>query len=91
MAKTRYDFGGTVEQTTIGAGLWTRREFEHRADDVPIVLTEHTRTHMNIITYKLYGDDSLGWLVMQYNNIIDPVEELVPGRTIVMPHPSRIV
>jgi hypothetical protein len=42
------------------------------------------------VTYKLYGKDNLLWLLLQYNNIIDPVEELFPGKVIVLPHPTRI-
>ena len=91
MAKNRYTFGGTVSMNDIGVGPWERRVFEHRADDITITLTEQTCTHLNIITYQLYGDDTLGWLVLQYNNIIDPVDELNPGLVIAMPHPSRII
>lgn len=90
MAKTRYTFGGKTDTNSIGTGIWTRQQFERRSDDVFIELTEHTCTHLNIITYQLYGDDSLGWLVLQYNNVIDPVAELVPGLVLAMPHPSRI-
>ena len=90
MARTRYDFGGTTVSNAIGTGTWTRKVFPRRSDDIMIMLTAHTCTHLNLITYQLYKDDSLGWLVLQYNNIIDPVEELNPGMVIAMPHPSRI-
>lgn len=90
MAKIRYEFGGTTDTNAVGTGMWTRKVFDRRSDDIMVTLTDHNRTHLNLITYQLYGDDSLGWLVLQYNNIIDPVEELVPGLVIAMPHPSRI-
>lgn len=90
MAKTRYEFGGTTDTNAVGTGVWTRKIFPRRADDIVIKLTEQTCTRLNLITYQLYGDDSLGWLVLQYNNIIDPVAELVPGMIIVMPTPERI-
>ena len=90
MAKTRYEFGGSTTQNAVGTGTWTRKTFAHQSDDVVIKLTAQTCTHLNIITYQLYGDDSLGWLVLQYNNIIDPVAELYPGMVLTMPHPSRI-
>lgn len=91
MAKTRYNFGGTTIDNAVGTGIWTRKAFPRLSNDVFVTLTPQTCTHLNLITYKLYGDDTLGWLVLQYNDIIDPVEELVPGITIAMPHPSRIV
>lgn len=90
MAKTRYDFGGSTTTNAVGTGLWTRKVFAHQADDITVVLTDQTYRKLNIITYQLYGDDSLGWLVLQYNNVIDPVVEIYPGRVITMPNPSRI-
>lgn len=90
MAKSRYTFGGTTTSNAVGTGVWTRKQFDRRSDDITIKLTDQTRTRLNIITYQLYGDDSLGWLVLQYNNIIDPVAELYAGKVLVMPHPSRI-
>ncbi len=89
--KTRFNFGGTVEQNAIGVGFWTRRDFQQRDDDLRVQLNEQTATRLNIITKKLYGKDNLVWLLLQYNNILDPAEELVPGKIIRMPHPSRIV
>jgi hypothetical protein len=88
--KTRYGFGGTTETNSVGTGVWTRRTIARRNDDVMITLTQQTCTHLHLITYQLYKDDTLGWLVLQYNNIIDPIAELVPGLIIAMPHPSRI-
>lgn len=90
MARTRYSFGGSTTTTSVGTGVWTRRDMPRQSDDIFVTLTDRTRTHLNIITYKLYGDDSLGWLVLQYNNIIDPVAEMYAGKIIAMPHPNRI-
>lgn len=42
------------------------------------------------IAYAYYKDVRLGWLIMQYNNIIDPLEELTTNTTITVPHPDRV-
>jgi hypothetical protein len=83
--------GGSVELNSVGLGFWTRKPLQRRSDDLFEVLTEQTYRRLNIITKKVYGKDSLAWLVLQYNNIIDPIEELKPGVVVALPHPSRII
>jgi hypothetical protein len=88
--KTRYGFGGVVDTNTVGVGFWTRKILPFRSDDVYIKMSAVEALKPSQVTYKLYGKDNLLWLLLQYNNIIDPVEELFPGKVIVLPHPTRI-
>lgn len=88
--KTRYSIGGTTEMNSVGVGFWSRSTLPQRDDDSFVVLTEHTAKHLNIVSQQFFGRDTLAWLIMQYNNIIDPVEELYPGRVLAIPNPSRI-
>jgi len=88
--KTRYEFGGTVEANAVGVGFWTRDTMPRRDDDIYITLNERTVLRPNLITYELYGRDNLVWLLLQYNNILDPVAELVPGKVVALPNPSRV-
>lgn len=89
--KTRFNFGGDVEQNAVGLGFWTRAELSRRSDDIYLTLTEQTAKNPGLVTKKLYGRENLTWLLFQYNNIIDPIRELVAGKTIVLPHPVRIL
>ena len=88
-ARTRYTTGGTVETNSVGIGFWTRATFPKAADDIEVELTEQTASRLNILTKQLYGRDNLVWLVWQYNNILDPVAEIYPGRIIKLPNPAR--
>lgn len=89
--RKRFGFGGTVESNSVGQGFWTRKTFDRRSDDIYITLTDLTARHPNLITKKLYGKDNLVWLLLQYNNIIDPVDELISGKQVVLPHPTRVL
>lgn len=88
--KTRYAIGGSTETNSVGTGFWTRSTLPRREDDSFVVLTEHTAKRLNIISHQFFGRDTLSWLILQYNDIIDPVEELYPGRVLSIPNPSRI-
>lgn len=44
----------------------------------------------DLIAYDYYGKNNLGWLVLQYNNIVDINEELVVGATILLPAKERV-
>lgn len=88
--KSRYTFGGSVETNEVGVGFWVRKTIPKRGDDVTIQMSPEEALRPSSITYKLYGKDNLLWLLLQYNNIIDPVEELFPGRYLILPHPSRL-
>lgn len=88
--RTRYEFGGTVENNAVGVGFWTRDTLPRRSDDIYVILDERTALRPNLITHRVYGRDNLVWLLLQYNNILDPVAELVPGKQLALPHPTRI-
>jgi hypothetical protein len=88
--KTRYAVGGTTEYNSVGTGFWTRETLPRRADDSFVVLTEQTAKRLGIVSHQFFGRDTLAWLILQYNNIIEPVEELYPGRVLAIPNPSRI-
>ena len=44
----------------------------------------------DLIAFDYYGRNDLGWLVLQYNNIVDVNEELVAGTVIRLPDKSRV-
>ena len=39
----------------------------------------------DLISYSAYGNVDLWWLIMEHNNIIDPIDELYAGRIIEIP------
>jgi len=44
----------------------------------------------DLIAFDFYGKNDLGWLVLQYNNIIDVNEELAAGEVIFLPAKDRV-
>jgi len=44
----------------------------------------------DLIAFDYYGRNDLGWLVLQYNNIVDINEELTVGKTIRLPAKRRV-
>lgn len=44
-----------------------------------------------LLATAIYGYPSLGLFICQYNNIIDPVNEFIPGKQIRLPTKERIM
>lgn len=58
--------------------------------DVNVIISKRAEARPDIIAYQIYGDAKLAWLVMQYNDIVDPEEEMLRGKQLVLPLPSRV-
>jgi len=39
----------------------------------------------DLLAYKIYGDSELWWAICAANNIVDPLEQLVAGKQIIVP------
>lgn len=39
----------------------------------------------DLLAWKAYGDESLWWIIADANGVDDPLQELVPGTTLVIP------
>ncbi len=89
--KTRYTHGGTTESNEVGLGFWSRETMKHQDDDIIVTVTEQTARRPNLICHRVYQRDGLVWLLLQYNNIIDPITELVPGIKLRLPNPIRVL
>lgn len=48
-------------------------------------ITSNLAGKPSLISNELYGQTSLGWLIMMFNDIMDPYEELYAGRRIKVP------
>lgn len=88
---SRYSQGGVTYTFPKRVGWWEREIFALRDDDVNITITNRQAGRPDLIAYDMYQDSSLMWLVMQYNNIVDPVEELAEGLSIRVPARQRVL
>ena len=45
---------------------------------------------LDLISLKFYGTSTYDWFIAQYNNIEDPIKDIVAGKKIVIPHRSKL-
>ena len=48
-------------------------------------VTSFTESRLDLISRRFYNTVHLGWLIAEYNDILDPFNELYKGRTIQIP------
>lgn len=71
-------------------GWWERRDLGTDPNDVEFTITAAYSTKPDLIAYDFYGNTNYSWIVLQYNNIVDPNTELTAGSVIRLPSPSYV-
>ena len=85
----RYACGGTTEVSSRFVEWWERVEFSYDTSDTLYVLEEKYVGRPDLLAYSFYGDTRMKWMIMQYNDILDP-DELVAGKMLLMPTPEKV-
>lgn len=88
---SRYVQGGNSYISGQKLGWWDKREFDKDQSDVEITLDNEFHQRPDKLAAKAYGKQSYMWFILQYNNILDPMEEFVQGATIRLPLPNRVL
>lgn len=88
--KSRYVQGGTTEELEKSLGWWERKIIPRRDDDIAYVIPVDKVGRPDLISYEIYGTPDLMWLILQYNNILDPTLEMDAGVELFLPTPSRV-
>jgi len=83
--------GGTTDIHNKRLGWWEKRTLNKQDDDIFITIREQENARPDMISNRLYGKPIYAWLVLQYNNIVDPEVELTTGKIIRMPTRSRLI
>jgi len=83
--------GGLTDTFTNRLGWWERRPLRRSDDDFNIIILGHEAARPDLISHRVYGKALYAWLVLQYNNIVDPEVELASGMRIVLPTKSRLI
>jgi hypothetical protein len=84
--------GGIVEEEGDFLKFWERRNFIRNSDtDFVLTVTRQYEGRPDLIAFDVYDRASLGWLVLQYNNIVDPTTELVAGTQLTLPDRGRVI
>lgn len=87
----RYKSGGDTTAFPKKLGWWERdlSFMQREIDDISYEITIREVGRPDLIGYDVYKRQDLDWLVLQYNNIVDPLEELYIGKIIVLPSVRR--
>lgn len=87
---SRYTQGGATERFDNRLGWWERDKFSKREDDIQWIIRPDQDRRPDKIANEVYQQPNLHWVVLQYNNIVDPETELRPGTQLLLPHPRRL-
>jgi len=88
---SRYVQGGTTDVYNKRLGWWERRNISTAHDDIIVTINVEEVGRPDLIAHRLYQKAELGWLVLLFNNIVDPIVELAANTQIKMPSQSRVL
>lgn len=87
---SRYVNGGTTEVSGGFAQWWNRTIFPSDPSDLEYVLEKRFEGRPDMLASVFYGDSSLWWVILQYNNILDINLEFVSGTILQIPTQDRV-
>ena len=88
---SRYSSGGKTETTEKFLGFWDRVTFPEDSSDGIYTLEKIYQNRPDLLAFAVYGDSSLFWIILQYNNIIDPFTEFKEGIVLKIPTKDRVL
>lgn len=86
----RYVMGGVTTVTDTALGWWEKREVAPDPSDIVYALEERYVGRTDLLALAFYGDSQLWWVIPQYNAILDPEDELVQGKLLLIPSLEKI-
>lgn len=87
---SRYTQGGTTDVYPTRLGWWERRKVEQDDSDIVLTIRPDEDRRPDLIAFNVYERPHLGWVVLQYNSIVDTETELTIGKTIRLPSLRRL-
>jgi len=87
---SRYTQGGDVDVYPTRVGWWEKRKIDKDDTDVFITIQPHEEKRPDLIAYNVYRRPNLGWVVLQFNNIVDLETELLSGVELRLPSMRRL-
>lgn len=90
--RSRYVQGGVTTLLKKRLGWWERFDNIAKNDitDIEVYITTDYANRPDLIAVDYYDDAQLAWIVLQYNDIVDIKDELIPGATITIPSKQRV-
>ena len=87
---SRYVSGGTSEVNATAIEWWERNQFRLSNDDRKYVVEKKWVGRLDLIAAAFLGEPRHWWVIAQYNNILDPHNEIIEGRVIFIPTIDRV-
>ena len=87
---SRYVSGGETEVGMNTIEWWERTKFTTNPDDSTYVVEKKFVGRLDLITTVFLGEPRYWWLVAQYNNLLDPYDEVTEGRVLYIPTLDRV-
>lgn len=87
---SRYVQGGITEVGSDGIEWWDRFTFPDSDSDILYSVVKENAGRLDKIAYGFYDNPELWWFIAQYNNILDPFNEIVPDRILYIPSIDRM-
>ncbi len=88
---SRYVQGGITEIYKNRLGWWNKRKIRKQDGDIVLQILSQEKARPDLISQRIYGKPIYAWLVLQYNNIVDPETELLVGDTLRLPTQQRLI
>lgn len=87
---SRYVVGGVTEVNTNALEWWERVDFQGDDSDIRYVVEAKFSGRLDLIAAQFLGESRMWWVIAQYNAVLDPFTEIVPGRELRIPLRSRV-
>lgn len=87
---SRYVMGGTTEVSAGFVEWWERRIPEYDPTDIVYFLEAKYVGRPDLLATAWWGDAGLEWVIPWFNNLLDPDEELVAGKMLLMPTAEKL-
>ncbi len=88
---SRYLQGGDTDVYKERLGWWEKRDIpENGISDTVFKITKRYEHRPYLVAKIVLGREDLEWLILQYNEIVDIIEEFVAGREIRIPSKNRV-
>lgn len=86
----RYVLGGTTEVSAFAVEMWDANKMTSDPSDIAYFVEKKYEGKPLLLGYVFYGDIGLWWIICMFNGIIDPMEEIVEGKLLMIPTIERI-
>lgn len=88
--RSRYVQGGSTDRYPTRLGWWERRILPKSDTDIFVTITKTYEYRPWLVAYDYLGSESLEWVVLQYNNVLDVMEDFKIGAVIQLPTLQRL-